>query len=337
MIKECFRKKFAQAFYPTRKGNWYKNKGYKGEGLQEQFIDFVNQQKKPGAIFFEEFKSLKLKRKFISSGQHQLDSVIITPEKRIAQDKPGFGKYFVLFQGRGEYYESRFRDMANQAKAIGANIVGFNPKGFFSSSGKTEVLADIVHDGIAVVDHLLKSGVQVHDIILQGNSLGAGVQEMVFEHFRNSQNISLRQINSNSFKNLAIIVAQYYRLPFLEYFFKILLTYSGWEIAPGPNFYKTGPYKMYLRRKNDRTIKGKAEFHSMINHENDYNASPEGYKETNKWLNEHNCLVYNGRSKKDPHELSLSLFSIDEEESRSVFHMISLFVEESDKFIGHAT
>lgn len=90
---------------------------------------------------------------------------------------------------------------------------------------------------------------------------------------------------------------------------------------------------MYLRRKGDRTITGSAEFHSMVDHKADYESSPDGYKETNKWLNERNQIIYTGKKQKDPHEIGLSLFKIDEKEKRSVFYMINKFLEDSKDYL----
>lgn len=333
MLKLYLRRLFANKFYPTKYSNWYKEKGYIGEDLQQQFADFLSQQSQKGALYFKEFQSSSLTRQFIPSGKENLDSVLITPHTKIAEGKAGQGVYFILFQGRGEYYESRFRSMARQAHATGATILGFNPKGFNNSSGQTKELSDLVEDGIAVVRFLLNKGVDHKNIVLQGNSLGAGIQEMVAEYFKLNHGINFRQINCNSFKSLAAVVAGHYKVPFMEKLFKLLLIYAGWEIFPGPKFYKTGPYRMYLRRKGDRTISGSAEFHSMVNHKSDYEASPEGYKEINKWLNERNQIIYTGRQKEDPHELGLHLFKINEKGKRSVFYMINKFLEASKGYL----
>ena len=333
MLKLYLRRIFACQFYPTRYSNWYKEKGYVGESLQQQFADFLRKQSQKGALYFKEFQLLSLTRQFIPSRNDSLDSVLIIPNAKIAEGKAGQGVYFIFFQGRGEYYESRFRSMARQAHATGATILGFNPKGFNNSSGQTKELLDLVEDGIAVVRFLLDKGVDYKNIVFQGNSLGAGIQEMVAEYFKLNHGINFRQINSNSFKSLAAVVAWHYKVPFMENFFKLLLNYAGWEIAPGSDFYKTGPYRMYLRRKGDRTISSRAEFHSMVNHKADYELSPEGYKEVNKWLNERNQLIYTGNQKKDPHELGLHLFKINEKEKHSVFYMINKFLEASKDFL----
>ncbi len=337
MLREYLRKLFAREFYPTKSTDWYKNKGYVGANMEERFADFVSSQKQSGAIFYHEFQELQLSRHIIASGGEKLDSVLITPEQSISYGKPGDGLYFIMFQGRGEYYESRFRDMARQAQETGASVVGFNPKGFCSSTGATKTLADIVDDGVAVIDFLLKRGVSNNQIILQGNSLGGAVIDMVDQHYRANKNMRFRQINSNSFKNLGAVVADHASRPYLEFFYSFLLKISGWEISTGSDFYQTGPYRCCLYRHGDKTIKLKAEYHSGVDYEKDYKLSPEPYRATHKWLNEHSQLIYTGKSDKNPHNMSLSVFKIKEEvngKKRSVYFLINRYLEASNAALG---
>ncbi len=337
MIKNSLRKFFAESFYPTNADDWYKSKGYDGRDEQEQFTQFLSSQGQEGARFYDEFKSLHLKRQFIQSGEHKLDSVLLIPKNSVSSERNNEDLCFVFFQGRGEFYESRFRDMAIQARETGATVLGFNPKGFRSSTGKTEKVFDIVDDGIAVIKYLLD---QMHllpkQIVLQGNSLGGGIQEMVTEHFRNLYGFEFRQINSNSFKTLAAVLAYHYRIPFLERIIRLVLMYAGWEIIPGKNFYKTGPYRCHLRRLNDRTIAIGAQYNIKIDIESDCAQCLEGYRETNRWLYENCQLVYNGNSETDPHFLSLHYFDLSGEEGKnkhSVYRFINRYLEESGKHI----
>lgn len=334
MLKKFLRKFFAKVFYPTNSNDWYRNKGYIGESLEGQFVDFLNCQKKPGSRFYHEFKSLKLTRQYIKSGSSQLDSVLITPDKSSSEGKTGEGLYFVMFQGRCEYYESRFRDMARQAKETGATVLGFNPKGFHHSTGKTQKLSDIVDDGIEVIRFLLKKGVSINQIIMQGNSLGGAVQEMVYQYYKKTKGQRLRQINSNSFKNLASVIALRCRMPFLESYFSNILKYAEWKESFSSDFYKTGPYRCYMKRRGDRTIFGKAEYSTLVNHEKDYLDCPKSYQATNKWLNEHCQLEYTGHSLKDPHELSLHCFSIiDKDKKNSVYVFINRYLKASNSYL----
>ena len=125
-------------------------------------------------------------------------------------------------------------------------------------------------------------------------------------------------------------------MPFLESFFNLLLKYAGWEISPGPDFYKTGPYRCHIRRKEDRTIALGAEYNIMLNTQKDYENCPKSYRETNRWLHEHSQMVYTGKSEKDPHELSLHRFQIQQSDStdkKSVYHFINRYLEASNAIL----
>ena len=334
MLQKILRSYFAKIVYPTISANWYNKKGYKGENSDKQFTDFLATQSKKNALFYQEFKSLKLTQQYINSGSNKLDSVLLTPDKSYSTGKPGTGLYFLMFFGSREYYEGRFRDMARQAKATGASVLGFNPKGVNQSTGKTQQLNDIVDDGIAALNYLLQLGISHNQIILQGNSLGAGVQEMVSKHFLTNYGMRFRQINSNSFKTLSAVIAERYRMPFLEVIFSYILQYARWEFTFDSNFYQTGPYRCYMRRKGDKTIvKGAAEYHSMVDPLGDYNNCLEIYRETNKWLNEHSQLIYLGQSKMDPHDLGLHRFKINKGKRHSVYHFINRYLEASNRCI----
>ncbi|MDP4709008.1 MAG: hypothetical protein NWS20_03270 [Rickettsiaceae bacterium] len=328
MLQAFLCKFFAKVFYPTNSKDWYKSKEYRGADNNARFADFMLTQRTKGALFYKEFLSLQLTRQYIISGDNQLDSVLVTPDQNISRDKAGSGLYFIMFYGKGEYYESRFRDMARQAKATGASVLSFNHKGMHCSSGETSCLAALVDDGIAVVEFLLQRGVHHEQIILQGNSLGAGIQAMVSERYRVMNGFSLRQINSNSFKSLSAVIANRYKVTFLERFFDVVLNYAGWEIVPDSDFYRTGPYRCHLRRLGDKTILPSAEYHIMVDFEADQLRCPDAYKITHKWLYEHNQLTYIGKSEEDPHELGLHHFYIknDSGEYFSVYDLINRYL-----------
>jgi alpha/beta superfamily hydrolase len=337
MFKEIIRKYFAKSIYPTYPGDWYKRKGYIGDSHLDRFNDFVNQQKQPGAIYYQEFRSLKLTRELIISGHCKIDSVTIKPSKALSDNKPGEGLYIICFQGRGEYYESRFRDMAMLARETGATVIGFNPKGFHASSGKTRVLSDIVDDGIALIEHLLAQNVASSQIILYGNSLGGWVQEMICGYFRKLKSIDFRQINSNSFRSLAAVVSSNLGVGFLEKKLSNLMKYVGWEITPGKDFYKTGIYRCYLTRENDKTIKPDAAFCAKINSSKDILEAPAAYKDSLKWLNDNANLVCLTETKKDPHDLSLYNFHLKAQDEKgknlTVWYFINKYLKASNGFV----
>ncbi len=330
-------KYFAKLVYPTYRGDWYKRKGYSGSSDQEIFADFLAKQKIVGAIYYEEFKLLKLTRRFIISNGSKIDSVEIKPNKALSKNKPGNGLYILCFYGKGEYYESRFRDMALFAKNTGAAIIAFNPKGFHVSTGKTQILSDIVDDGIAVVDYLLARNIDFSQIVFYGNSLGALVQELVSRYFRMVKSINFRQINSNSFNRLSAVFASNAGVFFLKKIVFSLMKYARWEADYDEDYYKTGIYRCYLWREGDKIIKPVAAFYSKVNILQDLIDAPEEYKENLKWLNENSKLIPASFSKKDPHFLNISNLRLEIKDDKgdylTVWHFINNYLEASNKFI----
>lgn len=334
MLQKFLSKFFANIFYKTTSDDWYLSKGYHGANIEEKFQSFISSQREEGAVFYDEFQYVHLKRQVINSCGHELDSVLIR-HNEFDKTSNAQAIYFILSQGRGEYYESRFRDMAIQARETRSSVLGYNPKGFKSSAGKTETIFDLVEDAKSVIRYLLDEEQALPaNIILQGNSLGAAVLEMASEYYRKHYNLRFRQINSNSFRTLAAVLAYHYKLPFLERAFGALLSFAKWEVIPGVDFYQTGPYRCVLRRLNDRTLLLSTEFFAAIDIVNDNASCPIEYRETNLWLYNHCQLVYKGNSEADPHFLSLHHFhlpGIEGNSRHSVYKYINLFVSESQK------
>lgn len=329
MLHKILAKFFCKKFYPTKNLNWYKNKGYKGNNAEEVFADFLLKQSDTGSQFFDCFQNLSIKRFSISSEEYLLDTVRLMPAIQDAK-LPGYGCVIIMFQGRGEYYESKFRDMALLAKLTGATVIGFNPKGFHSSTGRTHVLQDIVNDGIAIAQFLMAEGYLPSQIIMLGNSLGGAVQEMVCQHFRSFGVIGFRQINSNSFRCLAAVLAYRWQMPFLEPLIAIILNYAGWEIKVDNSFYTTGKHRCYMRRYQDRTILAGAEYHDGVNVIKDISNSPVEQRDIHAWLCAHSQLELINSSTKDPHNESLNKFKVKKLTSDnmeySVFDFINIFL-----------
>jgi hypothetical protein len=330
MFQNLIRKFLVRSLYPLLPGDWYKLKRYRGAKTRQRFLSFIASQREKNSAFYQEFRHLKITRQNILSGGAKLDSVLAVPNEDFAKNKPGEGLCFIMFFGRLESYEKRFRDIATQASRTGASVFAFNHKGMFCSEGETNSIESMVEDGIAAVDFLLEKGIDYDDIILQGNSLGAAVQEMVSEHYRAIKGRPFRQINSNSFKTLGSVMADILKIPVGEKIFDRVINYLGWEFKPGPDFYKTGPYRFHLRRINDRTISRKSEYHAVVDFQKDNDACPLEYKETHRWLYEHSQIVYRGESKKNPHMLSLYMFEAKDQESgkyMSVYDVINRYLE----------
>lgn len=334
MLKKILTHYFCRKIYPTNSSDWYKRKGYKGKNDSELFADFLAKQQQKSAIFYDCFKGLKLKRFKVQSNQEMLDCVSLEPEKieddiklltssarKYENIRYGQGKIFLLFQGKGEYYESRYRDMAMLSHATGAKVIGFNPKGFHSSTGKTTILADIVDDGENIIHYLFAQKYKPQDIIMLGNSLGGGIQEMVCARLQTIGIKGFRQINSNSFNSISAVLARKYRMSFLQSFLSKLLKYAGWEIEVDELFYEVGLNRIHLRRYKDRTILPGAEFHDAIDIEQSITKLPKKFKEEMEWIIRHNQLILDQKSDKDPHDLGLHKFIVRKiSEDNSDFH-----------------
>ncbi len=357
MIKKALSRYFCHKFYPTKSKDWYVSKGYAGRNDQEIFEHFIRTQqnkklKREGDIsskFFDDFQRLDFERIKISSGLHTLDGVIISNSDHDPIDSahnllPGHGITIIMFQGRCEYYESRFRDMALFAKHTGARVLGFNPKGFHSSTGDTRILKDIVDDGVAVVEYLLKQNISPSSIIMLGNSLGGAVQEMVCKRLKKEKSISgFRQINSNSFRSLSSLMAHKFKVPALEKIFYKILSYSGWEIDVDEDFYITGPMRLCLKRYGDKTILPGASYHSTIDKKSDLERiknSYEAYVKDYEHLSMHSELTHKSASdrpnignKEDPHMLSMNQLISTNQKDFSVFDIINYYISASNRFI----
>lgn len=352
MLRKHLSKFFCKRFYPARHRDWYKNKGYVGDNDQEIFGNFLSKQRLEDGIFYDCFIDLQISRFKVQSGIEFLDCVEFVPdnqhifgqmpcsfiisEQNISTSGQGVGKVFVLFQGRAEYYESRFRDMALLCKATGAKVIGFNPRGMHSSTGHIKILADLVDDGVALIHYLMNKGIKAGDVIMLGNSLGGAVQEMVCQKLSHEGVFGFRQINSNSFRSLAAVVAVNLKVSFLEKWVAKLLHYSGWEIDVPSSFYEVGLNRIYLRRYQDRTILPGAEYHDQVDINKCIDKIPYEYKDKLSWILRHNQLYYSGAGLKDPHVMSLYHFKvkkIDEDDKSedwremSVFELINMYLE----------
>lgn len=334
MLKKFLSYVFCKRFYPTVRRDWYKNKGYFGNDKQEIFQDFLKSQRQVTGKYYSCFQDLDLARFGVRSGDAMLDCVKISPAFEEAASLPGYGLFIIMFQGRGEYYEARFRDMAMLCRETGASVIGFNPKGFNSSTGKTRILRDIIEDGIALCKHLISEKIFPYQYVFLGNSLGAAVQEVVCAYLIKHSAKGIKQINSNSFRTLSAVVAYKLGIPKFEDTIRSILIYAGWEIRPGRDFYTTGLHRCYMRRYGDQTILPGAEYHSMLDLEKDVANSPDEYRETHIWLNAHATMHVCDKNTKDPHNLGLHRFVTEQLKGDSKQYTVFDFINKYLSFKG---
>jgi hypothetical protein len=132
---------------------------------------------------------------------NHLDKANILPKQQ---------QYIINFVGTNGTYEGSMDQMADDAKALQCNVVGFNFRGVMNSTGKPKSADDLVTDGIAQVQRLLDKGVDPQNITLKGHSLGAGIATLVAKHFHdNKKKINL--FNGRSFSSITNVVVGHIR------------------------------------------------------------------------------------------------------------------------------
>lgn len=138
----------------------------------------------------------------------ELDTTIF---ERTANNTPiANQRYIINFRGNGDYYEWHFEEMIADADALQAKVIGFNYRGVGDSSGRPKSQDDLVTDGIAQVQRLLRDGVTDENITLHGLSLGGAVASLVAKHFHD-QGIRIKIFNERSFSTLTNVVVGWIR------------------------------------------------------------------------------------------------------------------------------
>lgn len=200
---------------------------------------------------------------------------------------PKFQKYIINLVGNGMCYEHIIDDMKEDAKALQANVVGFNLRGVGKSTGKAKSRDDLVADGISQVQRLLDQGVSPQNITLKGHSLGAGVASLVAQHFHQlGQPINL--FNSRSFSTITNFLVGHIRLDrdedgqaighkdsiggrilgwLAKPFIKFAVALAKWEINAGSAF-KSIPeaYRDYIVVRSGKGIRSNRIDDTVIPH-----------------------------------------------------------------------
>jgi hypothetical protein len=187
-------------------------------------------------------------------------------------------KYIINFVNNGQGYENIIDDMQKDALELGQVVIGFNLRGVSKSTGELNSKDDLVIDGIAQVQRLLDYGVPSKNIILKGESLGAGIATLVAHHFhQKGQPIYI--FNSRSFSSVTNFatstipqIATLFEVPrikvigevlgwILKPFIKSLISLADWEINAG-NAFKKIPYE-YREYQYFRVEKSKRDYRTQ--------------------------------------------------------------------------
>jgi hypothetical protein len=203
-----------------------------------------------------------------------LDTVSITPI--VVKDTPIHERRFIIkFKGNKGLYENSLEEYTENAVAYEATVVCSNYRGVARSQKAPVEFQDLVIDGIAQVQRLLDDGVRPENILLDGESLGAGVATVVAWHFHQKK-MPVYLWNSRSFSSLAqVAVSMTFpaKTPkVLKKFLVSLITALGWDVDASSIYEKIDPkYKAYMviakpsaKSKGDGAIPHECSLHKAV-------------------------------------------------------------------------
>lgn len=116
--------------------------------------------------------------------------------------KPADQKWIVFHLAKGDCYEHRLDMLQEMGIATGANILVYNYRGVSGSkdeSGEPVTEANLVSDGIAVVESLKILGVRNKNMMMMGHSQGGAVAAQVAADYQGDQN------DSEGYMHLAVM------------------------------------------------------------------------------------------------------------------------------------
>ncbi len=336
-------KYLASRFYgkDNRARNWYRDKGYVGETDQQIFQDFLSKQQEYHMPLHSYFKDINASRVLLQKPDFKIDVCYLEPAD-IQEINNSNKKVIISLLGKNEYYEARFKDMTLLAKASKCAVIGFNYRGINSSQGKVLTLKDLAKDALSVLEHVLQIGFKAENIIMLGNSLGAGVQEMVLSKIdklypQHGYKNKIRLINSNSFSSLAE-VASHGKSFMMRIFIHLLLNIAGWEVKVTNDFFIIGKLRMYLWRESDLTIPPSISYVSKVDMHKSLSCSDPHFKDKLLWLVKNSQLELNWPEKHiakmagsniiNSHNFSLYHFRSKFDKKYNAFDLISIFIND---------
>jgi hypothetical protein len=265
--------------YPSQKSSWVPSFNVFSKMLG-RFI-LAAQGRKP-TLWLEE-QSSDLTRKYaveiqkVSLATHDkavLDTVDITPIE--VEGIPVNKRRFIIkFKGNKGLYENSLTEYTENALAYKATVVGFNYRGVARSQKSPSVFQDLVTDGIAQVQRLLDAGANSENILLDGESLGAGIATIVVEHFHN-KGCPIYLWNSRSFSSLSVAAVNMTvptKLPnIIKTLLSGLVSALGWDVDASSAYERIAPkYKAYMvvskpseKSKGDGAIPHSCSLHKAV-------------------------------------------------------------------------
>ena len=270
-FKKHLQSLIASTIFPSERDDWYVKQGYSNESVRQKewripFETFLKAQRQLENEYYDLFHQIALSQSFIPcrtiAGEHCfLERIsfkpLINPE-HVTQVLPATNKHIIYFTGMGSCYQGCFKDICMAAKSTGATIHAFNYPGLKLHGGTIREAKDLINSGIAMVNQLIKEGVKVDDIILQGDSFGAAVALEVKQQFKKQAAINIRVICNNTFDTFEAAVkdaiSNSYLPNVLQYGVEPILQLTGWDIRPGDKYLADTPYQCHIQHIGDLTL-----------------------------------------------------------------------------------
>eukprot|EP00049_Salpingoeca_infusionum_P018498 m.357474 g.357474 ORF g.357474 m.357474 type:complete len:407 (-) comp17855_c0_seq1:293-1513(-) len=169
----------------------------------------------------------KLREDFIEKEPTAATVYVTTPDgvtlDAIEITQPHAERWAIWLNANGVPYEHNLNSLSVYSKALNVNVISCNYRGVGRSTSWPLGFYHLVEDGAAVIEHLLKNGVDEDKIHLHGHSLGGGT--LVTLHRMYPQIKVIQDRSFRSMKAAAAVVAPLMKNP-LSYALAFVMTFG---------------------------------------------------------------------------------------------------------------
>ncbi len=263
-------RQIASGTFPSNREDWYTSNSLENinnMSLEERFERFELAQRQPGALYYDNFKDIELNRYLLDvtlANQTQCQTEVVKFQNSAPEISPtasGQGKHIVYFTGMSTLYQDCFKDITDAVKITGATYYGFEYPGMSRLGGEVLEVNDLVNAGLAVTNDLLQKGVNINDIIFQGDSFGAAVAKKISNLYRDQCGVEIRCILNNTFSTFEAAVKSVMEqtswvlsLKPAKAVVHPALRYVGWDIRTGDHYGNDTPYQVHVNHIGDLTL-----------------------------------------------------------------------------------
>jgi esterase/lipase len=218
-----------------------------------------------------------------------LSGIVFRP-KRIFE-KPADQKWIVYFHQNAASWEDKKNTLDELARNTGANVLSCNYRGVGKSTGFPKDESDLLNDGKATIEYLLKQGIKPENIVVYGASLGGAIATHVAaDCMEKKQGVAL--CTDRSFKSLPHVIKEL--VPILGRPIAALAKWFGWNLNSEEKFNNLRRQLQHIKQKKilliyhekDEIVRIRASVHHVftgednfvhkmrLNPENDQGGSP---------------------------------------------------------------